>query len=248
MSVVPVSPWRDARIGRIERLTPRIVSVVLDAALPQRPVAGQHVDVRLTAEDGYAAQRSYSIASAPSAAGIELIIEKLDDGEVSPYFHEIAQPGDTVEVRGPLGGHFIWRPEEGGPLLLVAGGSGIAPLMAMVRDWRAAASSVPLLLVYSARTWAELAFADELQQMQALQPDRFLFVAAVTREAPRREGDLARRLDAEQLKDVQARWGQVPRHVFVCGSNRFVEATTDGLQAAGVPAAVIRTERYGGAD
>ena len=248
MSAAAASPWHEARIGRIEPVTPRIVSVVLDVALPHPPVAGQHVDVRLTAEDGYTAQRSYSIASAPDAPGIELIIEKLDDGEVSPYFHEIARPGDTIEVRGPLGGHFVWRPEDGGPLLLVAGGSGIAPLMAMVRAWREAASPVPLMLVYSARTWAELAFADELQQLQAQRHDRFLFVAAVTREAPRREGDLARRLDADRLKELQARWGQVPRHVFVCGSNRFVEAATDGLQAAGVPASIIRTERYGGAE
>jgi len=242
-----VSPWHEARIVRIGPITPRIVSVMLDAPLV-RQVAGQHVDVKLTAEDGYSAQRSYSIASAPSAPHVELIIEKLDDGEVSPYFHEVAQAGDTIELRGPLGGHFIWRPEDGGPLLLVAGGSGIAPLMAMVRAWRDGDDgAAPLMLVYSSRTWEEVAFADELQQLQAQMPGRFLFVAATTRGAPQREGDLSRRLDAAQLQGLLARWGQVPRHVFVCGSNRFVEAATEGLQAAGVPAGAIRTERYGGA-
>ena len=240
------SPWHEARIERIGPVTPRIVSVMLSAAVAP-PVAGQHVEVRLTAEDGYSAQRSYSIASAPSAPHIELIIEKLDDGEVSPYFHEVAQAGDSIELRGPLGGHFIWRPEDGGPLLLVAGGSGIAPLMAMVRAWRDSGITAPVMLVYSARTWDEVAFADELQQLQAQVPQRFVFVAATTRGAPQRAGDLSRRLDAAQWQALQARWGQVPRHVFVCGSNRFVEAATDGLQAVGVAPQIIRTERYGGA-
>lgn len=241
------SPWHEAVVERIEPITPRIVSVRLNAPLAQ-PVAGQHVDVRLTAEDGYSAQRSYSIASSPSAPHLELIIEKLDDGEVSPYFHEVAQAGDTIELRGPLGGHFVWSPADGGPLLLVGGGSGVAPLMAMVRAWREAQSTAPLMLVYSARTWAELAFADELQQLQDDAAGRFLFVAVTTREASPRQGDLGRRLDAPQLQGLLSRWAQVPRHVFVCGSNRFVEAATDGLQAAGIPAAPIRTERYGGTE
>ena len=241
-----MSRWQEAVIARIEPATPRIASVFLKADIA-RHIAGQHLDVRLTAPDGYEAQRAYSIASAPGEAPIELIIEKLDDGEVSPYFHEVAQAGDSIEVRGPLGGHFVWRPQDGGPLLLVAGGSGIAPLMAMVRDWRDAGGTEPLMLAYSARTWDELAFAGELQQLQARMPDRFLFVAATTRGAPQREGDLSRRLDTAQLQGLMARWGRQPRHVFVCGSNRFVEAATEGLQAAGVPAGAIRTERYGGA-
>jgi ferredoxin-NADP reductase len=247
IATTAASPWHEATIERIGHITPRIVSVLLKSPLA-RPVAGQHVEVRLTADDGYAALRSYSIASAPSSTLIELIVEKLDDGEVSPYFHEVAQAGDVIEVRGPLGGHFIWTKADGGPLLLVAGGSGIAPLMSMVRHWHEADSTTPLLLVYSARTWAELAFADELQQLQANEPGRFLFVAATTREAPRREGDLGRRLDAAQMQGLLARWGHTPRHAFVCGSNRFVEAATNGLQDAGVPAAVIRTERYGGTE
>lgn len=237
--------WQEAVIERIARLTPRIVSVILKAELA-RHVAGQHVDVRLTAPDGYAAQRSYSIASAPGQP-LELIIEKLDDGEVSPYFHDIAQAGDALEVRGPLGGHFIWRAEDGGPVLLVAGGSGIAPLMAMVRDWAGGGGSTPLMLVCSARTWDELAFGQELEQLEASRAD-FRFVAAITRGPGHRPADRTQRLDAAALKELIAQWGRLPRHVFVCGSNRFVEGVTRGLPDASLPAGMIRTERYGGAE
>ena len=258
-------PWRDAKIERIAQLTPRIKSFFLDVpALASKLAshrAGQHVDVRLTAPDGYAAQRSYSIASAPGADAIELIIEKLDDGEVSPFFHDIAQVGDSIEVRGPLGGHFVWRPADGGPLLLIAGGSGIAPLMAMVRAWAAGPTaaaapkgdmaepplvSMPVLLICSARTQADLPFHAELLVLEAARPD-FTFIAVTTREPPPRPADLGRRLDAAVIANVLRRWGHTPRHVYVCGANRFVEAVANGIVDAGVPAARIRTERYGGA-
>jgi len=245
MSVAPVSRWQEALIARIEPATPRIASVFLKADIA-RHIAGQHIDVRLTAPDGYEAQRAYSIASAPGEALTELIIEKLDDGEVSPYFHEVARAGDTIELRGPLGGHFIWRPEDGGPLLLLAGGSGIAPLMAMVRDWARGAVATPLLLVYSARTWEELAFRDELLQLAAARAD-FRFVAATTRGPSQRASDIERRIDAAALRLLLSQWN-APRHVFVCGSNRFVEGVTIGLPDASLPASIIRTERYGGAD
>ncbi|MDB5827810.1 MAG: uncharacterized protein JWQ73_2030 [Variovorax sp.] len=261
----PSGPWRDAKIERIAPLTPRIKSFFLQ--VPQLAPrlashqAGQHVDVRLTAPDGYAAQRSYSIASAPGPGAIELIIEKLEDGEVSPFFHDIAEVGDTIEVRGPLGGHFVWRPADGGPLLLMAGGSGIAPLMAMVRAWAAAsppelvagaavgedpAEPVPVLLVCSARTAADLPFLAELLALEAARP-AFTFIAVTTRELPPRPADLGRRLDADAIGDVLRHWRQMPRHVFVCGANKFVEAVANGLIDAGVPAARIKTERYGGA-
>lgn len=262
-------PWRAAKIERIAQLTPRIKSFFLEvpARTPQEssPLvsrrAGQHVDVRLTAPDGYVAQRSYSIASAPGAAAIELIIEKLDDGEVSPFFHDIAEVGDSIEVRGPLGGHFVWRPADGGPLVLIAGGSGIAPLMAMVRAWaadsKAAAAptvdmgqskqvSMPVLLICSARTPADLPFRAELLDLEAARPD-FTFIAVTTREPPPRAIDLGRRLDADAIAKVLHRWGHTPRHVYVCGANRFVEAVANGMVNAGVPAARIKTERYGGA-
>ncbi len=242
------SPWYEAIVERVVPATPRTVSVFLrvPSRQPSAPsLAGQHLVVRLTAPDGYAAQRSYSIASAPGAERVELLIEKLDDGEVSPFFHDIVQAGDAIEVRGPLGGHFVWRAADGGPLLLVAGGSGIAPLMAMVRDWQRAPAT-PLLLVYSARSWDALAFRDELTALQARVPD-FSFVAATTRGAPQRAGDLAHRLDDGALHDILQRWGHVPRQAYICGANRFVEAVAGGLIAAQVPAAAIRTERYGGA-
>ncbi|MBT2301026.1 hypothetical protein J7E70_11190 [Variovorax paradoxus] len=241
-----MSLWQEAVIDRIEAETPRIASVFLKADIA-RHIAGQHLDVRLTAPDGYEAQRAYSIASAPGEALVELIIERLDDGEVSPYFHEVAQAGDTIEARGPLGGHFIWRAEDGGPLLLLAGGSGIAPLMAMVRDWARGGGPTPLLLVYSARTWEELAFRDELLQLEAGHP-AFRFIAAVTRGPKQRAGDSGRRIDAASLRQMLADWRHLPRHVYVCGSNRFVEGVTRGLPDASLPAGIIRTERYGGAD
>ena len=130
-------PWRNAKIERISQLTPRIKSFFLYVSALASRRAGQHISVRLTAPDGYVAQRSYSIASAPRADTVEIIIEKLEDGEVSPFFHDIAEVGESIEVRGPLGGHFVWGPADGGPLLLIAGGAGIAPLMAMVRAWAA---------------------------------------------------------------------------------------------------------------
>jgi ferredoxin-NADP reductase len=232
-------------VVRVAPLTPRIVSVFLEAPI-RAPIAGQHLVVRLTAPDGYAAQRSYSIASSPAARSVELVIEKFEDGEVSPFFHEVVQPGDAVDVRGPLGGHFVWRPEDGGPLLLVAGGSGMAPLMAMVRAWRDAASATPVLLLLSARGWDDLAFRDELIALQARTP-LFSFVAATTREATRREGDLGRRFDGPALQAALRQWGHAPQHAYVCGANRFVEAMATGLLEAGVAAARIRTERYGGA-
>ena len=243
-----MSAWVEGRIERVEVATPRLKRFFLTAPLP-RHVAGQHVDVRLTAEDGYEARRSYSIASAPGAPEIELLIEKLDDGEVSPFFHDIALSGDTIELRGPLGGHFVWRPADGGPLLLVAGGSGVVPLMAMVRDWAGSTHSthaMPLMLVYSARTAAELAFAGELRALEAAAP-LFTWVAVTTREAPVRARDRGRRLDSAAVRAVLADWGHAPAHVFVCGSNRFVEAVAGGLLDAAVPAHLIRTERYGGA-
>lgn len=230
---------------RVARDTPRTVNVFMAAPLPE-PIAGQHLVVQLTAPDGYAAQRSYSIASRPGAAHFELLIEKLEDGEVSPFFHEVAQPGDTIEVRGPLGGHFIWRASDGGPLLLIAGGSGIAPLMAMVRDWAQTAVEVPLLMVCSTRRWDELAFREELLILQA-QEARFTFIAVTTRDEVRRTGDLGQRLDSKALRQLLQSWGHMPQHAYVCGANRFVEAVAQGLVDAGVAPGLVRTERYGGA-
>jgi len=241
----PATRWRAATITSIERPTPRIASVLLQVPLGGY-AAGQHLDVRLTAPDGYQAQRSYSICSPPGAALVELAVERLEDGEVSPYFHEVAQAGDTIEVRGPIGGHFIWRPQDGGPLLLVAGGSGIAPLVAMARERAARAPGMPALLLYSARAWDDMIFRDELIGM-ASRDSAFRFIAATTRSAPQREGDYGRRIDATILHGILASWQQVPARAYVCGSNRFVEAIAAALVDGGMAPERIRTERYGGA-
>ena len=206
---------------------------------------GSIVDVRLTAPDGYQAQRSYSIASAPGAADIELAIERLENGEVSPFFHDIAQPGDAIALRGPIGGHFVWRPEDGGPLLLIAGGSGVAPLMAMARHRVAAAPGIPALLVYSARIWGDLIFRDELLETAARAPN-FTLAITTTRGPPQRAGDRARRLDRTALRNIVAQWGHTPLHTYVCGTNAFVAAVTDALVAEAVSPQRIRAERYGG--
>jgi ferredoxin-NADP reductase len=237
--------WQAATIERTERRTPRVTSLWLRAELGPHQ-AGQHLDVRLTAPDGYAAQRSYSIASAPGAALIEVAIERLDDGEVSPYFHDVAQAGDSIEVRGPIGGHFVWRAGDGGPLLLIAGGSGIVPLMAMARHRAIAAPETRTLLVVSARTWDEIVFRAELLE-GAARDLRLQLVLSTTREPRRRPQDHEQRLDDVLLARVLADWGHTPRHVYVCGATRFVEAVTGGLVRCGIPSPAVRTERYGGA-
>ncbi|MEO6529102.1 MAG: ferredoxin reductase [Gemmatimonadaceae bacterium] len=238
------SPWHEAVIERIVRRTPRVSSLFLRAPLDTHD-AGQHLDVRLTAPDGYQAARSYSIASAPGDALIELAVERLEDGEVSPYFVDVAMPGDTIEVRGPLGGHFIWREQDGGPLLLVAGGSGIAPLMAILRHRARTSPKTEAMLAYSSRRWEEIIFRDELLATEASDP-HFRLVLTTTREAARRATDLDRRFDRELLRDVLSRWSVAPAHVYVCGSTPFVESVADALVREGIAPERIRTERYGG--
>ena len=240
-----LSPWQTAKIIRIEKRTPRVTSFVFKLSRPFVHHAGQHVDVRLTAPDGYQARRSYSIASAPESGGtIELAIERLDDGEVSPFFHEVAVVGDEIELRGPLGGHFVWSDSDGGPLLLVGGGSGVVPLMAMVRHRVARKSSVPVALVFSARIWDEVIFRDELIALDNRR-DGFDLVLTLTREAARRPEDYSRRIDAQMMMQSMARLPEPPRLAFVCGSNAFVSAAAQALIDADVPSGLIRTERYG---
>ena len=247
MSALPQAlRWQQATIERIVRQTPRVVSVFARAPIGPHE-AGQHIDIRLTAPDGYAAQRSYSIASAPGAPEIELAIERLEEGEVSPYFHDVAQRGDTFEVRGPIGGHFIWRTQDGGPLLLIGGGSGVVPLMAIARHRANVAPNTQALLVYSARTWEEILYRDELFDLEARDAN-FRLILTTTREPHHRAHDFDRRLDRPLLRDILERWGLAPRHAYVCGSNAFVEAVTSALVADGIPAAIVRAERYGGSD
>lgn len=235
--------WQTLRIVRIERQTPRVKSVFLSGPEAIRFLPGQHVTLRLTSESGHSAQRSYSIASAPEAStAIELAIERLDNGEVSPWFHDVAAVGDEIEIRGPVGGHFVWSVEQGGPLLLVAGGSGIAPLMSMIRHRAARQSSIPAALLYSARTREEVLFREELR---ALQADGLDVTITLTREAAPPGNALGRRVDAEMMSAVLSRMAASPSHVFVCGGSAFVEVASRYLIQCGVPAAIIRTERFG---
>lgn len=236
--------WQTAKIEEIIVQSPRVKSFVFRPTDAFDFTAGQHAEVRLTAPDGYRAQRSYSISSAPEETEMfELTVERLDDGEVSPYFHEIAAVGDEVEVRGPLGGHFIWDVADGGPVLLIGGGSGVCPLISMVRHRQRQGSDVPMTLLFSARIWEEVLFRDELVAMRG-RPG-FELVITLTREAVEQRGDYARRLDAAMLAEIMPRLGAVPKHVYVCGSNPFVEAASEAAIAAGAPVGSIRTERYG---
>jgi ferredoxin-NADP reductase len=237
--------WQPAAITAIARQTSRVTSFFLAPSHPFDFEAGQHVDVRLTAPDGYQAQRSYSIASAPETTpAIELAIERLDDGEVSPYFHDVALVGDSIELRGPIGGHFTWKTKDGGPLLLLGGGSGVVPLMSMIRHRAAQRSTLPTLLLFSARSWDDLIFRDELLALHGRR-DGFVLSLALTRDPPRREGDFARRIDAAMVAELLGRLPQAPARIFVCGSNPFVSAAADAAIEAGPDPALIRTERYG---
>jgi ferredoxin-NADP reductase len=214
----------------------RTKSLVLDAADWPGHLAGQHVDVRLTAEDGYQAQRSYSIASAPEDEHLVLTVERLDDGEVSPYLTDELRPGDELELRGPIGGYFVWRESLGGPLLLVGGGSGVVPLRAMLRHHRAIASEVPARLLYSARTRADLIYRAELEDYDT--------TVTLTREQPEGWSGGTGRIDRDLL--VEAAWPPAERPlVYVCGPTGFVEAVADALVALGHAASRIRTERFG---
>ena len=237
--------WRPAMVTAVVPRTPRIKSFFF--ALPEPPsfVPGQHMDVRLVATDGYEAQRSYSIASAPERTdALELAIERLQDGEVSPFFHDEVRVGDEIELRGPIGGHFMWSVKDGGPLLLIGGGSGVVPLASMVRHHAAQRSTVPVTLVVSARTPADLLYLDELRARHA-EHGSFSLAATVTREAPGAPDLRSGRIDRALLARALAQPAP-PMRTFVCGSNAFVEAVTDLLLDLGVAADRLRTERYGG--
>jgi ferredoxin-NADP reductase len=237
--------WQPTKITAISRLTPRVMSFRLLPSQPFAYRAGQHVDVRLTAPDGYTAQRSYSIASAPEAGEeIELAIEKLSDGEVSPFFHDVAAVGDEIEIKGPLGGHFVWSADQPGPLVLIGGGSGVVPLMSMVRHRHASGSQAPVALLYSSREWSEVVFREELLALDDRR-DGFELTLTLTREAPKRDKDFGRRIDPAMIDGTTSKLPGRPALAYVCGANAFVGAASDALIAAGVAAERIRTERYG---
>lgn len=240
------SHWQTATIVRIEPATPTIKRFWLKPEAPFRHRAGQHVDVRLTAPDGYQAMRSYSIASASAEGGLlELAIERLDRGEVSPFFDDVALVGDEIELRGPLGGHFVWTPADGGPVLLLGGGSGVVPLLAMVRSRALAGSTVPMALLLSARTKADALALDELRELSA-RNDGFAFRLATTREPAGQAADYGRRVDPDMIAAFLRLLPTPPQRVYICGSNSFANTAADSVIAAGIDAEIIRTERYGG--
>ena len=235
--------WRVAEVSKIIDETPRVKSLVLDVPGWPGHRAGQHVDVRLTAEDGYQAQRSYSVASEPESAHVMLTVERLEGGEVSSYLAANVQPGDRLELRGPIGGYFVWTVAVGGPLFLVGGGSGIVPLMAMLRHRAAAKSTIPAVLLYSARTFDDIIYRQELDRMAA-RSDGLRVAYTLTRRQPPGWSGGARRIDGRMLESIGLPASARPR-IFICGPTSLVEAVAQSLSALGHQRSLVKTERFG---
>jgi ferredoxin-NADP reductase len=233
--------WRVAKVVGNTTETPRVHSLLLD--VPDWPghLAGQHVDIRLTSEDGYQAQRSYSIASAPEDQRLMLTIERLEEGEVSPYLSDALQPGDALELRGPIGGYFVWHEPLGGPLLLLAGGSGVVPFRSILRHHAATRSRVPVRLLYSARRFAEVIYREELERLTANGVDVKL---TLTREWPDGWTGYRRRIDSDLLREIAWPPSENPL-VYACGPTSFVETAANTLVSLGYQPTRIRTERFG---
>jgi ferredoxin-NADP reductase len=235
--------WWSGDVTQIVRETPTASSLILNVPGWLGHRAGQHVDVRLTAEDGYQAVRSYSIASAPADEQLMLTIERLDDGEVSPYLVDDVRPSDPLEFLGPIGGYFVWEEEMGGPLLLIAGGSGVVPLRAMARQRALTGSDVPTRFLYSARTADALIYRSELNALAA-SDTHFQLVYTLTRSQPPGWTGYARRVDADMLREVAWSPEDNPA-IYLCGPTPFVEAVSAQLVALGHNPARIRIERFG---
>ncbi|HEU4448802.1 MAG TPA: ferredoxin reductase [Gaiellaceae bacterium] len=234
--------WRLGEVVELVPETPRVATIVL--AVPDWPGhrAGQHVDVRLTAADGYQAQRSYSIASAPEDDRVALTVERLEDGEVSPFLTDELRPGDRFELRGPIGGYFVWEPGDG-PLALVAGGSGIVPLMAMLRHRETAGSLEAATLLYSARSLEEVVYREELERLVGSDGGPEV-VYTLTRSRPPGWTGYGRRIDRGLLAEVLAD-ADPAGTAFVCGPTRFVEVAAEALVSLGREPARVKTERFG---
>jgi ferredoxin-NADP reductase len=236
--------WQIGKVTAIRAETPGVNSFTLELPSWRAHRAGQHYDVRLTAPDGYQAQRSYSIASPPSREGeVDLTIERIADGEVSPYFHDVVEVGDRVELRGPIGGYFVWAPSLGGPLLLIAGGSGVVPLMAMLRERAIANPRPPTALLYSSRTVDDVIYREELDGL-ATADSGLRVIQTLTRSQPPDWSGYARRIDSAMLAEAIAAAGLQPL-VYICGPTLLVEAAANGVVELGVPPTQVRTERFG---
>jgi ferredoxin-NADP reductase len=234
--------WQVVTVSAVVDETPTVRTILLD--LPDWPEhrAGQHLDVRLTADDGYQAEREYSIASAPGEP-IAITVERLEDGEVSPYLTQELRAGDMIEVRGPVGGYFVWDSADGGPLLLVAGGSGIVPLRAMLRHRQRTGSAVPARLLYSSRSWPDVIYRPELSELETAGNGVEVF-RTLTRQQPPGWTGYARRVDAAMLAEVAWPAADEPL-VYVCGPTSFVETVAGTLTDLGYPPLRIKTERFG---
>jgi ferredoxin-NADP reductase len=235
--------WRLAEVVEVTPETPRTKSLVLEVPRWEGHRAGQHVDVRLTAEDGYQAQRSYSIASAPEDERLTLTVDRLDDGEVSPYLTDVLMAGDKLEFRGPIGGYFVWEARDGGPLLLVAGGSGVVPLRAMIRHRAVVGSDVPTRLLYSSRSYEEIIYREELEELAA-RDGSLEVIHTLTRSRPEGWSGYDRRIDAEMLAEVTWSPDKSPL-AFVCGPTPLVEGVATALVGLGHDPARVKTERFG---
>lgn len=233
--------WRLAAVSEVVKETEHASTLRFEVPGWPGHQPGQHVDVRLTAEDGYQAERSYSIASAPERPGLELTVERIDDGEVSPYLVGELRSGDQIELRGPIGGYFTWTTDDGGPLLLVAGGSGLVPLMAMLRHRAARSSAVEAMLLVSARSLADMLYPGELDRLAG---NGLTVYRTLTRESPSGWRGFTRHVDAEMLEAVGPPPSEQPK-VFICGPTAFVEHAADALVELGHDPATIRAERFG---
>jgi len=235
--------WQLGEVAELIQETPHVATLRLN--VPDWPghLAGQHVDVRLTAEDGYQAERSYSIASAPEDSRLAITVERLEDGEVSPYLAGEARVGDKIELRGPIGGYFVWKADDLRPLLLIAGGSGIVPLMAMLRHRESAPEKAPARLLNSSRTFDDIIYRAELERLAASGDGLSLF-HTLTRKQPAGWTGYGRRIDREMILEVA--WPrETPAVAFICGPTSFVETAADLLVESGYSPAWIKTERFG---
>ena len=231
--------WQTATVSSVVDETAKVRTLSLEVPDWAGHWAGQHLDVRLTADDGYRAERSYSIATAPGEP-VGITVERLDDGEVSPYLTEDVRPGDQIEIRGPIGGYFVWDPVDGGPLLLLAGGSGVVPLRAILRHRVREESPVPVRLLYSSRTWADVIYRTELEQ----RTQGVAVTYTLTRAQPAGWTGYGRRVDQQMLTEVAWPATQAPL-AYVCGPTSFVESVAAGLVALGYPPDRVKTERFG---
>ncbi|RPI94342.1 MAG: oxidoreductase [Chloroflexi bacterium] len=224
--------------------TANVKSFTLTLPAWMRHRAGQHYDIRLTAEDGYQAQRSYSIASEPEREGeLDITVERINDGEVSTYMHDVLVPGDHIEARGPIGGYFVWEAAMDEPLLLIAGGSGVVPLMSMIRHRAAAGAKNPASLLYSSRGFEEIIYYQELEKLRAADQGLQVF-HSLTRSQPPDWKGYARRIDPDMLKEVAEPLGRSVQ-AYVCGPTLLVEAVANTLLTIGIKSDRIRTERFG---